>query len=233
MFRVLLVLLLAGGACATAQEGRRVDISSDEVKYSTNGKTAEFRGNVVVSADGLRVKAAALLVQSEGENNVYVARAADEGAAGAGVIDLFCDDCAPYVMSGEVGEEVNFNAAEARLLMSGGVSLCVDEGCKRGEMTAARADWARGEQRVHLRGAPMVEAVWRADDAPEPIVAQAKEVRYDLASGEAVLSGEARITRGENTIRGKPIHVNLRTGALRAEADADERVQATFGGDGE
>lgn len=213
-------------ALAAAQEGtRRVDVSSDEVEYSADGKSAVFRGNVVVSAEGLKLHAATLRVQSDDGGHTYIAQ------AGAASISLFCDDCAEYAIRGAVGSEVRFGDAPARLQLSGGVHLCADAQCARGEVQAASADWQKDKGQLHLRGAPLVYTTWLPQDTPQPLSVQAREVHYHFDSGEAKLSGAAQITRGESQISGDVIHVNVKTGALRAAAQPNQRVQATFGGE--
>ena len=211
-----------------AQENtRRVDVSSDEVEYSADGKSAVFRGNVRVQAEGLHLHAATLRVQSGDDGNIYIAE------AGASPLSLFCDDCADYPIRGEVGAQVRFESVPGRLRLSGGIVLCADADCKRGELRAARADWQQAAQLLRLHGAPQVRTTWLPLESPEPLVTRAEEVLYHFGTGEATLSGGAHITHGESTISGDVIYVNVRTGALRAEAQPNKRVQATFGGDEE
>lgn len=231
MLKTIIWLLAAGAAAAAAAaEGPRVNVSSDAVEYSTDGKGAVFRGNVQVSAGGVLIQAATLQVASEDGGNTYVALPAS-GAA----LSLTCDDCAEFAIRAEVGQKAEFNAAADLLKLTGGVSVCADAGCRRGTLTAASADWQR-RQRLLLVGAPLVRGTWlpAADAAAgaAPLQLRARHITYRFDSGEAVLTGDARITRGDSDITGTVIHLNMKTGALRADSDASQRVQATFGGDG-
>lgn len=224
MKNICLLLTALATLVASAEEWR-INVSSDEVEYDTDGTGAVFRGNVEISAGALTLWAATLHVQSNNDNSAYIAR-----SAGNTPLSVVCGDCADYMMRAEVGEQAVFNSTLQRLRLEGGILICADEGCRRGTLQAATADWDQDKRQMLLTGAPIVSGSWRLDETPASLTMQAKQVRYHFDRSEAVLTGDARLTRDESEIAGAHIEVNLKTGALRAKADPDSRVQATFGG---
>ena len=205
---------------AAQEEGRRViNVSSDRAEYAADNKSVLFSGNVVMQAEGLSVRAVSLQVEKDAAGNRYVARGAP--------VMMYCDDCASVVLRAEAGDEMRYNVAADRLQMEGGVHVCADDNCALGELHAETADWERSDGALLLRG-ELVRARWQPADEADAIIAEAREIRYDLVSGDVVLEGDALIKRGDGEVRGNAININVKTGALAAEAAPKERVRATF-----
>ncbi len=223
---IYLMLFVIGTPISSAAEGsREVNVSSDEVQYSSDGTGAVFTGNVQVNAGGLQLQATSLKVNSEGESRTYQANAGEQTP-----LLLTCNDCADFVIQADIQKQAVFNDENNRLQLTGGLSVCADDACQRGKITADSADWQ--QQKLTLRGAPTVHGTWQLPETTETINMQAQQVIYHLDTGEVELAGDAQIERGGNTITGTAIHFNVNTGALKAESSTEQRVQATFGGDG-
>lgn len=222
--KLFYALLLASGfnAAYAEETARQVNVSSDEVEYSVDGKNAAFRGNVEVTAGGLHLQAETLLVEQQETGNQYTAQPGDQP------LSLFCDDCAEFTIRAEIKEQAVYHDERGQLLLSGGIFVCADQDCRRGRLNAARGEWMRDSSQLRLYGAPAVTGYWQPDDTPEPLQIEAQEAVYFFNSSEAVLSGAARVTRGKNTISGTVIRINAKTGALSAQSDQKQRVQATF-----
>lgn len=74
-----------------------------------------------------------------------------------------------------------------------------------------------GVDKVRISGAgdKPVMAGWLAADGD--ITVRAQTITYDLASGDALLIGDALLGRGAEQITGSRISVNVNTGAMKAE----------------
>ena len=211
-------------AAETKTEKIRIDVTSDEVEYQTGGKAAVFRGNVIVSVNELKIEAATLYVENSDNDNIYTAE------AGTRPIQVLCGDCADFTLRATVHRQLVFDAARQVMEMTGGIAVCADTDCRRGALDADSGSWQKNDDILTLTGAPFVSGYWLPETAGEESLSlQARKVRYHIASGELTLSGDANITRGENTITGSAIHANIYSGNLRADADDKQRVQATFG----
>lgn len=219
-----LPLFLAAAALAASPlaADRAINVASDEVEYGANGSDATFSGNVRVTSGDISVHAGTLGVQTVAAGQIYSAQ------SGATPIVIACATCLAYPLKITIGGDMRYDAAQNDLRIDGGVTLCAAADCAAGKFTADRATLQN--DLLTLSGAPRITGVWRIDDSPLQLEADA--ITYHLLTREAVLTGAARLSRAAGEITGSRIRLNLKTGALQAESDSDRRVQATFGGGG-
>lgn len=104
-------------------------------------------------------------------------------------------------------------------------NVVITRGTARITADEARLELVNGKlQAATIIGAPATFAQDPADGPP--ISGQAQRIEYDAANETAVLTGDARVTQGADSLQAASVRINLKTEQIEAHSDQQtpERV---------
>lgn len=242
---------LAPGAGAQAlggydlgQSGEPIEIDADQgIEWNRNARTYTARGNARAARGDLAIYA-----------DVLTAHYRDSGEGGARIWRIEASGNVRMTSPNETifGDQAVYDVEDGMLRMTGrnlrvetpGETLTAEESLEYHEteervLARGNAVVTQGDRRVR---ADLMSGYFRRDSQGRPKLyqveaegdvristpsesARAAKAAYNLDTQIATLSGDVRLTRGENQLNGQYAEVNLRTGISRITGSPEQRVQ--------